>query len=109
MSSMIRTLKRSISRSGQTAEERWNMAVSAALYREKKYGEEPDISSRKRFRNMNARGHKRAVKEYLKLKAERERAELQAEKAEAKAKDAMTYGKLISGIKDFFTRKRGKS
>ena len=107
MSSMIRTLKRSISRSGQTAEQRWRMAVSAALYREKKYGEEIAMPNRKRFHNMNARGHKRAVKEYLKLKAERERAELQAEKAEAKAKNA-AKGKVISRIKDFFTRKRGK-
>lgn len=107
MSGMIRTLKRSISRSGQTAEERYQMAVSAADYRFLKYGEEPDIPNRKRFRNMNAQGWKRRVKEYLKLKAERERAELQAEKAEAKAKNA-AKGKVISRIKDFFTRKRGK-
>ena len=100
MSSLTRTIQRGISRSGQTARERYDMAVSAVQFREKHHGERLPMPNPKKFKAMNAKGWKRRVKEYRIEKEKRERAEyLEAQKnSQAKAKKPTALDRIKAAI-----------
>ena len=102
--SLTRTISRNIARSGQTAEQRYMMAVRAVNYREKYHGEHLERPDPRKFRAMNKKGWKRTVKDARKEQAKRERAEyLEAMKA-TKAK--ATKPTVIDRIKAAISRRK---
>lgn len=97
--SLIRTIKRSISRSGQTAQERYNMAVSAVSYRRKYHGELMAQPDPKKFRAMNAVSRKWAKHQEEKAEIKAARAKYAAEQAaKAKAKKPNLLDRIKKAI-----------